>query len=179
MLLAAGFLWGQELRPCDDCLPGVTNFAKVDQALWRGGQPTAEGFKALQKAGVRTIISFRHDHDDAELLKGTGLRYLRLPSRAWHGQMSDLALFLKVMEDPSHWPVFVHCAQGRDRTGYNVAAYRMAIQGWSAERAIQEMEIFHFNAIWIGNKRFLRRLNLDDLRARVKAAPMPELRVIP
>src|SRR5216684_1847482 len=45
--------------PCDDCLRGVTNFAKVSPALWRGSQPTAEGFRNLEKAGVRTVVNVR------------------------------------------------------------------------------------------------------------------------
>ena len=42
-----------QAHPCDTCLPGVINFAEIDKALWRGAQPTAEGFQALEKAGAR------------------------------------------------------------------------------------------------------------------------------
>lgn len=159
--------------PCDTCLPGVTNFAKVDAALWRGSQPTAEGFKALEAAGVRTILSFRHDHDDLPLLKGTHLNYLRIPSRAYHPEEAKLLQFLKVLEDPANWPVFIHCAQGRDRTGYNAAAYRMVVQGWKAEEALAEMNRFHFNRIWIGNPGFLKRLDREALKAQLPTTAPP------
>ena len=53
-------------------------------------------------------------------------------------------------------PSFNLNAQGRDRTGYNAAAYRMVIQGWSADAAITEMSTFHFNKIWVGNPGFLK-----------------------
>ncbi len=161
--------------PCATCLPGVTNFAKLDAALWRGSQPTTEGFKELEKAGAKTIVSFRHDRDDLPLLKGTRLRYLRIPSRAWHGGEARIAAFLKVMEDPANWPVFIHCAQGRDRTGYNAAAYRIVVQGWKAEDALKEMHTFQFNRIWIANPAFVRGLDEKRLKAKVAALPMPEL----
>ncbi len=161
------------LQPCDTCVPGVENFAKVSEALWRGAQPTAEGFKALEKMGAKTIVSFRHDHDDLELMKGTSLRYLRIPSRAFRPTEENLARFLKVIEDPANWPVYIHCAQGRDRTGYNAAAYRMMVQGWEADAAIREMDTFHFNRIWFGNPGFLRKLDLARLKERVKAGAAP------
>jgi protein tyrosine/serine phosphatase len=152
----------------------VTNFAKVDASLWRGSQPTAEGFRSLEKLGVKTIVSFRHDHDDLPLLKGTKLKYLRLPSRAYRPKDAQVARFLKIMQDPANAPVFIHCAQGRDRTGFNAAAYRMVLQGWSAEDALAEMKAFRFNQIWMGNPGFLRKLDLEGMKKRVEVAPLPE-----
>ena len=163
------------LTPCDDCVPGVINFARVDQTLWRGSQPSAEGFRNLSKLGVRTIVSFRHDHDDLPLLRGTQLKYLRIPSRAYRPGNENLARFLRLIQDPANGPVFIHCAQGRDRTGYNAAAYRMVLQGWSAEDAITEMKTFHFNKVWVGNPGFLRKLDVEELRRRAKALPAPEM----
>jgi len=184
LVLSAGLLLAparatETPMPCDVCLPGVTNFARLDERLWRGAQPTAEGFKVLKAAGVKTVVNLRHDQDDAPLLRGTGLRYLRIPSRAWRLNEDNLALFLKVMANPENQPVFVHCAEGRDRTGYNVAAYRMAFDGWSAEGAIREMELFRFNRIWFLNPGDLRRLDMSRLKDRVKVLPEPTLVTVP
>lgn len=162
------------LRPCDDCVPGVINFAKVDAALWRGSQPTAEGFQNLEKLGVRTIVSFRHDNDDLPLLKGTKLKYLRIPSRAFRPKDANIALFLKLMQEPAHWPVFIHCAQGRDRTGYNAAAYRMVYQGWKAEDAIAEMKTFRFNRVWLTNPGYMRSLDVEGMKQRMAVSPAPQ-----
>lgn len=161
-------------EPCDTCVPGVINFAKLSEALWRGAQPTAEGFRQLEKMGLRTVVSFRHDHDDLELLKGTRLKYLRIPSRAYHPEEADIVTFLKVMEEPANWPVYIHCAQGRDRTGYNAAAYRMVYQGWSPDDAIREMNTFRFNKIWVGNPGFLKKLQPEALRMKLRSEPKPE-----
>nr|WP_320133497.1 tyrosine-protein phosphatase [uncultured Holophaga sp.] len=159
--------------PCDTCLPGVLNFGQVDGILWRGAQPSAEGFRALKAAGARTVVNLRSDHDDAPLLKGTGLRYFRLPSHAWKVDEAKLALFLKIVQDPANQPVFVHCMEGRDRTGYAVAAYRMAAQGWPVDAALREMDTFHFNHVWVFNPGQLRRLDIPRLKARVAALPEP------
>jgi hypothetical protein len=119
------------------------------------------------------VVSFRHDHDDAPLIHGTRLRYLRIPSLAFHPTEANIARFLRVVQDPANQPVFVHCAQGRDRTGYNVAAYRMVVEAWSPEEALGEMKAFHFNAIWVGNPSWLRRLDASALKAKVEREPAP------
>ena len=158
-------------KPCESCIDGVANFAKVSAALWRGAQPTKEGFRNLEAAGVKAIVNFRHDHDDLPLLAGTQLKYLWVPARAWKPEEQDLVIFLKVLEDPKNWPVFVHCAEGKDRTGYSVAAYRIVAEDWAPDDAIHEMFDFHYNPIWFENPRFLHRLNAEQMRARVKLMP--------
>lgn len=160
-------------KPCDTCIPGIVNAAQVSEALWRGAQPTADGFAELEKRGVKTVVSFRHDHDDLPLLKGTRLKYLRIPSFAFHPTEANLVTFLKVMENPANWPVYIHCAQGRDRTGFNAAAYRMVMQDWSGEEAVAEMLGFRFNRVWIRNPGFVRALDPGRLREKLKAEPAP------
>jgi len=157
-------------KPCDHCISGVENFAKVSPALWRGAQPTAEGFRSLEAAGVKTVINLRGRHDDLPLLGGTNLKYVRSFARAWDPEEAELAEVLKVIADRDNWPVFVHCAQGRDRTGYVVATYRMFVDGWSADDAIREMYDFRFNTIWFRNLGFLRGLNIDKMRGLVALA---------
>lgn len=161
-------------KPCDDCVPGVENFAKVTDALWRGAQPTAEGFKAMESMGLKTVVSFRHDHDDLPLLKGTKIKYLRIPSLAFRPTEANLVAFLKVMENPDNWPVYIHCAQGRDRTGYNAAVYRMLTQSWGVNDAILEMNVFRFNKIWVGNPGFLKKLQPATLSEKLKTEPKPQ-----
>lgn len=158
-------------QPCDDCVAEVENFTKVSPALWRGAQPTAQGFRSLEAAGAKTIISLREQHDDWTLIAGTKLKYIRIPEHAWDPDEAQLVLFLKIIEDPKNWPVFVHCAEGRDRTGYSVAAYRMVVENWSVDDALHEMFDFRFNAIWFRNPAFLRTLNVETMRERVKRAP--------
>lgn len=160
-------------RPCDNCVPGLINFAKLSPALWRGAQPQAESFQAMERMGLRTVVSFRSSHDDFALLKGTKLKYLRISSHAGHPEDEDIAAFLRVMQDPANHPVFIHCAQGRDRTGVNAAAYRRVFEGWSAEEALTELNAFHFNKVWITVPHYIRKMDPAALKARAEALPAP------
>jgi protein tyrosine phosphatase (PTP) superfamily phosphohydrolase (DUF442 family) len=162
-------------NPCDTCIDGVKNFAKVSPLLWRGAQPTKEGFRNLETAGVKTILSLREHHDDLALLDGTNLKYLRIPMDAWNPEEAELVLFLTSLEralnDSAARPIFVHCAEGKDRTGYSIAAYRMLFENWTADDAIHEMFDFGFYAIWFQNPTFLRRLNIEKVRKEMRRAP--------
>lgn len=169
--------WGQ---PCPDCVPGVPNFAVVTDKLWRGSQPDMNDpdiFRKLEQRGVKTVINLRHNYDDFPKLQGTNTRYLWIPMRAWDPEEEDIVLFLSALQrafaDPSRWPVFVHCSEGKDRTGYVIAAYRIIEEQWEADDAIHEMFDFGYNTIWFGNPKFLRDLkkNSKDIEARVNSAP--------
>jgi protein tyrosine/serine phosphatase len=52
--------------------------------------------------------------------------------------------FLEIVNDQSIWPVYVHCAGGRHRTGAMIAVYRITIDGWDMDRAYQEMKDYGF-----------------------------------
>ena len=66
-------------------------------------------------------------------------------------------------------PVLVHCAEGRDRTGVCVAAYRMAEQGWSLADARREMQAYGAMPWFVNLDRLLRRIDPADLKARAYA----------
>jgi tyrosine-protein phosphatase SIW14 len=59
---------------------------------------------------------------------------------------AELERFFQIVDDPSQQPVLVHCHAGSRRTGVMVAAYRIAVQGWSYEDAMAEAETFRFRA---------------------------------
>jgi protein tyrosine/serine phosphatase len=52
--------------------------------------------------------------------------------------------FLELVNDPGNQPVFVHCKGGRHRTGVMTAVYRMTADGWTADKAYQEMKQYRF-----------------------------------
>ena len=159
-------------------IAGVNNFACVSQSLYRGEQPTPAGFAELKRRGIRTIVNLRSMHGDSSDLKWSGLRYFHLYAKAWHPEDEDVAAFLKIMDDRANWPVFVHCAQGSDRTGYAVAAYRMVEQNWSCDDAIAEMRHFAFHEIWLTVPAYLECLNVKAMRAKVLATAPPVVRII-
>ena len=165
------------LTPRDD-VPGVKNFAKVSDGLYRGEQPTAEGFAELKKMGIKTAVNLRSFHSDHSLLAGTGLQYVHFYCQAWHPEDEDVAKFLKVLKDPNNRPVFVHCQHGADRTGMMVAAYRMVEQSWSSEDAARETHNFGFHMIFTEIQEYLKRFNAAAMAKTVDETAAPKIEVV-
>lgn len=125
----------------------IKNFGQVNDHIYRGGQPKDDDFRQLAAVGIKTIVDLRGDYEsDARTsAEQAGLRYINLPMAPKHYPQADAAQrFLDIVNDQANWPVYVHCAGGKHRTGVMIAAYRIAVDGWDIERAYQEMKDFDF-----------------------------------
>lgn len=153
-------------------LAGLPNAGKINDSLFRGAQPHAEGFQQLKSLGVTTVVDLRGEDPDKvawerKQTEAAGMRFLNIPVSGWSPPTNDqVAQFLSLFRD-SHARVFVHCHFGDDRTGVFVAAYRMAHDRWSPSQAVKEMYFFGFNGFWHpAMKSFIR-----DFPEKLKTAP--------
>ena len=124
----------------DEHLP---NFHRINENLYRGGQPTAEGIKRLAALGIKTVINFRdareNVHRERRTAEENGLRFINLHLSNWFAAKDDkIHKIIEVITNPEHQPVFIHCKRGADRTGTVVAVYRMLNEGWTAAEANRE-----------------------------------------
>jgi protein tyrosine/serine phosphatase len=148
--------------------PGLPNFHKIDDGLYRGAQPTAEGMKQLKDMGVRTVINLRSFHSDRDEIGETGLGYEHIYMKAWHPEDKEVVRFLQIVTDKARRPVFFHCQHGADRTGTMCAIYRIAIQGWSKDDALKEMVEggYGFHGVWQNLKKYIDELDIDEMKRR-------------
>lgn len=155
--------WAKPLK-----VEGVPNLHRVDAGLYRSAQPTEEGMRRLKAMGVKTIINLRSFHSDRDEIGETGLGYEHIYMKAWHPEKKELVRFLQIVTDPARRPVLVHCQHGADRTGLLCAVYRVAVQQWSKEAAIQEMTRggYGFHTTWSNLLSYLRDLDINDIIRR-------------
>ena len=133
-------------------LAGVSNFGEVAPTLFRGGQPTSQGFASLAKLGINIVVDLRRQDsgDEAREEKEVAANGMEFVSLSWdcrHPSDEIAARFLQVLRDNPGKKVFIHCHYGVDRTGAMIAVYRMAEEGWSAPDAMREMKLFGFNFV--------------------------------
>ena len=126
-------------------LNGVPNFGKVTDTVYRGAQPTDIGFENLSKLGIDIVVDLRGSAREREVVTKLGMKYVQLPWRCYQPDDDQFAKFLTLLRENPGKRVFVHCRMGDDRTGMEIAAYRMAEQGWTAEEARKEMIAFGAN----------------------------------
>lgn len=139
----------------------IDKFAEVAPGIYRGAQPSAKGIELLKKLGVKSIISFRTAHTDERAAAGAGLVTFEIPFEAGvlgstPPSEDQIRQFFNIILKPENQPVFYHCATGSDRTGLMTALYRMEVDGWTNERAIEEMDAFGYHNIYKDLKQFAR-----------------------
>ncbi len=163
--------WAQPIEK-----PGLPNFFKVSDDLYRGAQPTAEGFRELEKMGVKTVVNLRSFHSDRDEIGDTPLGYEHIWAKAWNAEDEDVVKFLKVVTDKSKTPVFVHCQHGADRTGMMVAVYRIIVQGRTKDAAVREMTEggFGWHKVWSNLADYVRELDVEDIKNQAGLADDPK-----
>lgn len=145
----------QPQRPLDGYVSGVDNFGFVTAGVWRGAKPTADGLRTLAAMGVRTVIDLQEADESADV--PPGVRYVPIRVSEWRADAVDTAAVVRAVADNPK-PVFIHCREGRDRTGLAVAAYRLS-QGMTPADATREMDQFHVHFWWRGSmEKRIRRL---------------------
>jgi protein tyrosine/serine phosphatase len=103
-----------------------------------------------------------------------GMTYVHIPSNAARTNATTIASFLTAVTE-SERPIYIHCRRGRDRTGLEVACYRLVHQQdhWTREKAIEELRAHGQQRLFFpGIERYLRTFNPQDF------TPMPRIEAV-
>ena len=126
----------------------ISNFGRISDTYYRGGQPDDDDYAALAKLGIKTVINLTSDDALAEepaMVAGAGMKYVAIPMTTRVAPTTEqLAQFLEVVNDPASQPVYVHCVGGKHRTGVMTAVYRMTNDAWTPDKAFSEMKQYKF-----------------------------------
>ncbi len=150
--------WNHHAKRFQELRPGV---------LYRTGQPSELGLKYLvERRDVQTVISLQlypatlregiYDHGkpsggpEADFVESLG-------ARAVHWSLGEEACWpwpspwvfeswFRTIDEPTNWPIVVHCQGGRHRTGTLAALFRLEYDRWPIERALAEMYSFKFGS---------------------------------
>ena len=128
-------------------------FKVVDEGvLYRSAQPkTHQIDNVMEECGIRSILivregSSRKVPDEVEHAQKRGLQVLKIPIKSRQPVPDDeVRQFFEYVDNPENRPMLIHCSAGRHRTGYLCAMYRIERQGWTVDRAVEEMLSFGFN----------------------------------
>ena len=165
----------------------VPMLGEVGEQILRGGQPSFRAFKTLQELGVNTVINLRPESDhERKMVEQLGMRYRYMPLPPLGAPSHEMTLdFLHAVTDPAAGKVFFHCYHGVDRTGTMAACLRIARDGWSPEKALEEMRAFKVHEVGqkakidyvAGFAEFWLDLPIEE-RCRVLHRPVP-VEVVP
>jgi len=134
-------------------LPGVANFGRLNEHVYRGAQPEVAAYPSLKALGVDTVVRLSTGEEfiagEREHVEALGMRFVSLPWRAADLPTDEqVRTFLDLFHQQPARTIFVHCREGVDRTGVMMALYRIAIDHFTTEQAIAEMKAFHYRYLF-------------------------------
>jgi protein-tyrosine phosphatase len=154
------------------CLPafggpsvqGINNYHPVDEHVYRGAQPTTEGFNYLAKMGVKTVLDLREKGDrssrEARLVTSLGMQYVNVPMTGLAPPTeAEITKILALLEDGTAGAIFVHCLRGADRTGTVIAAYRIDHDHWDNAQALKEAMSCGMSLFQIPRQSYIRNFH--------------------
>ena len=125
----------------------IENFGQINANHYREGQPNAEDIATLRKPGIRAVTNLRDNgpREEEVWVRAAEMYYFKIPLSTTHPASGEQrAEFLKLVSTRAFWPVFVHCAARKHRTGAMTAVYRITFDYWTADMVYREMKRFGF-----------------------------------
>ncbi|MDI2593021.1 tyrosine-protein phosphatase [Pseudomonas sp. N3-W] len=156
------------VRPAEWAQPvdSKYNLYQMSPTLYRSALPDSKAVPLLESLKVGTVITFLPE-SDANWLTAPGINQVQLPYRTNHVDDADVIKALRAIQTAeAQGPVLMHCKHGSDRTGLMSAMYRVVVQGWSKEDALNEMtqggfgDSTHFK----DGVRYMMQADVDKLR---------------
>ncbi|MBC7466760.1 MAG: tyrosine-protein phosphatase [Bdellovibrio sp.] len=125
------------------------NFEVVeDGKLYRSAQLTTEELQeTVRKYNIKTVMSLRgspgrtdYYEPEADTVAGLKIKFVPIPmSDRYYPLESEVKEVFSVFEDPSNYPVLIHCRVGTDRTGMVAALYERVYMNKSVDEALKQL----------------------------------------
>lgn len=152
--------------------PVKTYESKLDNHVTRGSRLSDQDMSRLHSQGYKSVVNLcLENNDDAARAKALGMNALHVeildnapPSEA------QVKQFLDFVTAPANQPAYFHCEAGQGRTGVMAAAYRMAVEGWTADQAITEGKQFGLKVP--SQIEFLQQLGKDLQAGKIAGYPL-------
>lgn len=124
-----------------------TNFGIVEEHLYRSGMPNELNFPFLERMQLKTIIYLASDEVSdkiADFIEDQGIEIIPLTPdeddvpTPWKPISEEVVLSaMELLLDPTMYPIWVMCSQGRHRTGTIIGCLRK-LQRWSLSSIFEE-----------------------------------------
>lgn len=148
-----------------------TNFAMVEEGIYRSGFPRPVNFPFLRSLQLRSIVYLCTEPYPEENLSFLRLQNIRLFQFGIEGKTEPFVPIpretiteaLKVLIDVRNHPVLIHCKRGKHRTGSLVGCLRK-LQGWCLSSVFEEYQLFAGAKSRVTDMRFIETFDVTQLR---------------
>ncbi|MFI5347825.1 MAG: tyrosine-protein phosphatase [Elusimicrobiota bacterium] len=151
------------------------NFHLVSTGLYRSALPSPEGYPLLKKMGFKTIVNLQ-ETDIAKEVERAGPEIAVVPVPMSGIKQPTFEQVDRALDElaAAKRPVLVHCTHGKDRTGFVVAAWRVAVENVPVAAAAKEARSYGCCFVMFGNlEKFLEKYAAHRRARRLPAGVKP------
>ena len=146
-------------------MKNILNYIKINELISTSGQPKIEEFDLIKDEGFEVVINLalcnasNAIENEDKVVTNLGMSYFHIPVDFENPKLSDLKLFINVMQSLGANKVWVHCAKN-----YRVSAFMYVYHKYVLKTPFENIDLSIFN-IWNPDKTWqeLMKITLEDL----------------
>lgn len=143
----------------------ILNYIKINELISTSGQPTVEQFEDIVNEDFEVVINLAlHDSSNAienedKIVTSLGMAYFHIPVAFDEPKLSDLKLFLNLLQSLGANKVWVHCA-----LNYRVSSFMYVYHKYILKTPFDEIDLSMFES-WSPDEKWqeLMKVSADEL----------------
>eukprot|EP01004_Peranema_trichophorum_P010218 NODE_8988_length_629_cov_35.065217_g8360_i0.p1 GENE.NODE_8988_length_629_cov_35.065217_g8360_i0~~NODE_8988_length_629_cov_35.065217_g8360_i0.p1 ORF type:complete len:165 (-),score=14.48 NODE_8988_length_629_cov_35.065217_g8360_i0:65-559(-) len=142
------------------------NFGYVEDNVFRSGEPKEKNFSFIETLKLKTVIVLSPEGPNPALRKFLEEHVIECQHLTAESSQSEMVTegvivqALRVILDPTHYPVLVCCGVGRHRTGTLIGCLRK-LQNWNLTSILAEYRRFAGNKQRLENEQFIELFDTE------------------
>ena len=151
------------------------NLLLAGDGVYSGGEPEGDAdFNALQRLGVRTVVSVDGAEPDLERAHARGVRYVHIPTVYSGIETAERLKLAKALRDLPR-PIYVHCHHGKHRGPAAAAVALVSLGEMTPDEGLDYLERAHTSHSYPGLFACVRDARTLDPSAFAAAGDLPEV----
>ena len=145
--------------------------------VYWGAVPNEENLDHLKDLGFKLVVNLRTNSHKGrtEYAEKNGIKFYHIKTGVVKTpEEAELKKFISLVADPKNHPVFISCNIGIDRTSYYLAAYRIAVEGWTVKQALLEARCHGLKQWWPTFREYEDSLRSNEAMMRRVAEAYPK-----
>jgi protein tyrosine phosphatase (PTP) superfamily phosphohydrolase (DUF442 family) len=143
----------------------ILNYIKINELIATSGQPRVEEFEIIANEGFEVVINLsvyktsNSIENENKIVTDLNMSYFHIPVNFENPSLSDLKLFLNVLQSLGANKVWIHCSKN-----YRVTAFMYVYHKYILNTPFENVDLSIFD-IWSPTLPWqtLMKVSLDDL----------------
>ena len=144
----------------------ILNYIKVNELISTSGQPNIEELKYIANEGFEVIINLALNcssnalENEDKIVSDLNMTYIHIPVNFENPKLSDLKLFLTILQSLEANKVWIHCAKN-----YRVSAFMYVYHKYILHTPFEQIDLSIFE-VWQPNLSWqeLMKVSIEKLR---------------